>query len=148
MFLDKDILRFWSHVDVVFDKCWTWKKGTDKDGYGYFGINKKTYRTNRLSFMIYHNREITKDMCICHSCNNRKCVNPFHLFEGTHDDNMKHMIATGRSKLCGKPQPELLNDKQILEIKSKYNKSKGITYKVLANEYGCSINTIRKAILK
>ncbi len=82
---EKDILRFWSKVDVKgnLDECWEWEGTKDKDRYGMFYFNKKQYKTHRISWIL-KNGQIPEDdsfyktLCVCHKCDNPSCVNPHH----------------------------------------------------------------------
>lgn len=61
------------------------------------GSDRKKFYSHRLSWEI-HKGEIPPGMNVLHHCDNRKCVNPHHLFIGTQDDNMKDMVSKGRQK--------------------------------------------------
>ena len=88
--------RFMAKVCVCGpDDCWVWQAGRDKNGYGrfnYFGDNMPAHRVS----YILHKGEITFGMLVCHTCDNPSCVNPNHLFLGTHHDNVIDMFAKGR----------------------------------------------------
>jgi hypothetical protein len=87
--------RFWSHVDIgSIEDCWEWMTSLDSKGYGQFNINQKQYRSHRISWEL-NNGKIPEGMCICHRCDNKKCVNPYHLFLGTQKDNMQDMARKG-----------------------------------------------------
>lgn len=86
--------RFWRKVNKT-ETCWLWTGYIEKRGYGRFGYNYKTIEAHRMSWIIA-NGEIPEGMIICHECDNPSCVNPDHLFLGTHKDNTWDMVDKGR----------------------------------------------------
>jgi hypothetical protein len=88
------IQRFFDKVDKSEGGCWVWK-GSIRAGYGVFWDGKKNVSAHRWSYE-YHKRKISNGKVICHRCDNPLCVNPEHLFQGTHKRNMEDASSKGR----------------------------------------------------
>lgn len=87
--------RFWSKVRVTSaNDCWEWL-AQRQNGYGVFrdGRMKKAHR---VAWELV-NEQIPVGLHVLHSCDNPGCVNPKHLFVGTHSDNMKDRQKKGRA---------------------------------------------------
>ncbi len=95
-----DKARFWIKVSQT-ETCWEWLGAKNNDGYGNFRIGSDYISAHKCSFKII-NGDVPDNLCVLHSCDNPSCVNPTHLFLGTHDDNMKDKVAKGRSRVQGK----------------------------------------------
>lgn len=84
--------------------CWLWNGRKNASGYGVFVSEGKMISTHRLSWECF-NGDIPDGLFVLHTCDVRNCVNPAHLFLGTHQDNMADMVAKGRgNKPSGDPR--------------------------------------------
>ena len=86
--------RFFQKVDKT-ESCWLWKGALNSRGYGSFSFEGKIISSHRYSYETYVGK-IPEGMHVCHSCDVRNCVNPEHLWAGTHSDNMKDMVSKDR----------------------------------------------------
>ena len=77
--------------------CWEWMSALDKFGYGQCRFNGKNWKSHRLFYSLFKG-PIPNGLFVCHSCDNKKCVNPDHLWLGTAQDNSTDMKIKGRSK--------------------------------------------------
>lgn len=103
-------------------------------GYGRLWVKGRIYYPHRLSYMV-NIGPIPAGMCVCHRCDSPPCINPAHLFLGTHADNAADMIQKGRAPY----RPD------IRQISAKLSKSQAIaikndsrSYRQIANDYGIS----------
>lgn len=108
-------VRFAASYLVQEDGCWIWQ-GSDKrsDGYGSIKVNGRVIGAHRYSWML-HRGDIPRGLLVCHRCDVPLCVNPEHLFLGTHQDNNGDCAAKGRAKGGTKtPLPGVTNSSSKL----------------------------------
>jgi len=74
--------------------CWEWIGALTSFDYGAFWLGNETVRAHRFSYELYVG-SIPDDLCILHKCNNRRCVNPGHLYLGTYLDNVNDSVKAG-----------------------------------------------------
>lgn len=135
----KRLAEFHAFVDRGEDHtCWNWRGYTLESGYGQFKLCCQSYRVHRLAYFIATGDQPGNQL-VCHSCDNRRCCNPKHLFLGTNADNSADMVAKGRS---GHPVGILhgrakLSEHDVRAIRQ--SKANGPT---LAQQYGVSISLI------
>lgn len=96
--------RFWLKVDRSNpDGCWLWIAAVDGKGYGLLAEKTpgskrvRVHKAHRYSWELVHG-PIFGGLFVLHRCDTPECVNPDHLFLGTHADNMRDMVAKGRWK--------------------------------------------------
>jgi len=92
--------RFFSYIFPVTESgCWLWvgpvcshKPGRE---YGVIKMNGESFLAHRLSYEI-HKGKIPDGLSVCHKCDVPNCINPDHLYAGTHKQNMDDMYRKGR----------------------------------------------------
>jgi len=139
--------RFWSKVDKNGENgCWNWTGGCNRErGYGLFRIDGKNVSAHRFSLEIALGRPIADGLCALHRCKqNPKCVNPRHLYEGTHRENMGDKVKDGTVKGEANGNSKL-NDDSVREIR--ILRGFGFTQEELGKIYGVSRSRISDVLL-
>lgn len=108
---------FEGNANEAKNGCIEWKKCLNKFGYGVFIRKKKYYYAHRY-FYEKKNGKIPNKMCALHKCDNRKCINPDHIFIGTRADNCRDMGDKRRSPSGIKNHMSKITEKQALKIRS------------------------------
>jgi len=115
--------RFIEKIELT-DGCWNWIGAIDDKGYGRLFIsytnNKRiTGSASHVSYELFVG-PITDGLWVLHKCDNRRCVNPYHLFLGTHQDNMNDMVAKDRHPTGTRCYNAILTEEIVRDIKLNY----------------------------
>ena len=128
--------RLLSHSKWNGDCLESTYKARTQSGYALIKFKGSTRGAHRVSYMV-HKGEIPDDILVCHTCDNPICVNPEHLFLGTHSDNANDMIRKGRDNIFGaRKYPREIVTKAI-ELKKQ-----GCTYKKISEILDINKHTI------
>ena len=136
--------RFWKWVDKS-GACWEWVGALSDNGYGRVTVKTdKGFRskyTHRVSYEI-HFGEIPPGAQVCHSCDNRKCVNPAHLWAGTPQENSTDMVDKRRSNIGEKHWNRRLTEGDVLQIRRR--RLDGEKLADIGRDYSASTTLISK----
>lgn len=144
------------------DSCWNWTGCIHyRNGYGKTSFKGRSIYTHQVSFLVYKG-EIPEGLEVCHSCDNRVCLNPSHLWLGTQLDNMNDMRVKGRAasgdNSGARKHPEKiprgeshgsskLTEIQVCEIREKFSEGR-TTQRELSRQYGVHFSAISAIILR
>lgn len=140
--------RVLRYVEIDISGCWIWTGYLSRVGRPRITYKNKRLETHRFSYTVFKG-EIPKGLCICHRCDNIKCVNPKHLFAATQKENMRDCVAKGRCKsglnrVGEKNYNAQLNSEKVIMVRDLYRQ--GSSIKQLAKEYNVSQDLIRRAV--
>ncbi len=150
--INEEVIQRFNQLNIKDDKdkCWNWPYYIDDYGYGNFKINNKHYKPHRVALLI-HTNLLKSELWALHTCNNKSCVNPNHLYWGDDLDNSRDYIKSNPNAfnhVRGENNYGSRNtEKDIKEIREKYRTGKYLQ-KELADEYGISESHISKIISK
>lgn len=130
------IARFWTKVDRAAGPCgcWMWLGFVGNDGYGQFRVgshvdgSRRSARPHRFVWEIERGA-IPDGALICHTCDERLCVNPSHLFICSHAKNAQDMLEKGRSpwmnRATRRSRGRLLTEAEVTHIRCQQQEGMG-----------------------
>lgn len=135
----------WNHVDRSGgpDACWPWQLTPADDGYGQFAVAGTHWIAHRLVYVLV-NGPIPDDVFVCHSCDNRRCCNPTHLFPGTAADNSADMASKGRAARGERHPNARLTEAAVREIVER--RARGENPKAIAARFGVHFSTVYRVL--
>jgi DNA-binding transcriptional regulator YiaG len=138
--------------------CWLWLGSVKPKGYGAARWQRRNYRAHRLAWLERHGA-IPAGLFVCHRCDVPACINPDHLFLGTHDENMADMVAKERqakgavhakaTNLSNLQRGTNNRSAKLTEGAVRAIRSSSLSLKALAREFGVSkqaISAVRKGV--
>ncbi|RWE44204.1 hypothetical protein [Mesorhizobium sp.] len=153
---DTTLSRFWSKVTISPSGCWEYDKGFIWDsGYACLWHEKKNWRANRFALWAFKGPPPRDKPLALHTCDNKACVNPNHLYWGDGKDNTRDLkdrhpdsgtfanyFQNGHKAFCGS---RILTDTEVAYIKMFLLKEdiRGVTRKHLAECYGVGVAAIK-----
>lgn len=139
--------RYWSKVDEPNSNgCWLWNAGKLVSGYGIYSVKHKNKPATHYSYADIHG-SVPEGKFMLHHCDVRACVNPFHLYAGTRQDNVDDMYRRNREnniKGTAVPNSKLTEEivREMRHMRSEY----GATFVDIADYFGVSKSTASHAI--
>ena len=137
-------LYFYRRVHLT-EGCWEWTGCIDKTlGYGNGMYNGRAMKAHRLSWTMFHG-SVPSGLSVLHHCDNRRCVNPTHLWLGTQKDNQQDAVRKNRSARGERNGMSILSADDVRSIRSAYTGKRGELTR-FARRYGVSAQAIAFAV--
>ena len=122
------------------DECWLFLVESDWGEYKGFWTGVKFDGAHRYALELKIGRLLRKGECALHTCDNKSCVNPAHLFPGSNDDNSKDMVRKGRKERGAAVYGAKLTDEKVLQIRQRY--ATGETANEIAPDFGITTDNV------
>lgn len=132
---------------VTESGCWEWNGTVIANGYGIFAIRSHgvKYYVHRVMWELHNGQSIPDGMFVCHTCDNRSCGNPDHLFLGTLQDNVDDMTAKGRQARGVTNGHAKLTEADVVEIRRLC--AGGETQRSVASKFGVCQQTVSRLMV-
>lgn len=139
----RDSVRFAAYTRLAPSGCLEWTGSRGTTGYGQFYFQgRPSVKAHRAAWVMAFG-PIPDGMYVLHRCDNRTCVEPSHLFLGTHADNMADMSSKGRASSGPGLRGSTIGNSTLHEsdvVRMRQLRAAGWTYKELAAEFATSLS--------
>ena len=145
--LDEFKTKLFNKINKVLDKdsCWNWLGYINPfTGYGQIGYTKRTLKSHRETFKLVFNCDLTEDQQVCHTCDNRVCCRPQHMFIGTIQDNQADKICKNRQVKGEDVHCSKLTEDQVKLARNLYKNNKTASY--LAKKFKIDVSTMWRVV--
>lgn len=132
--------RILEKIEKVESGCWEWTAQLRPDGYAMIWHEGGSRRAHRIAYEVFKNEKLNAHDVLCHRCDNRKCVNPAHIFIGTRGDNVRDAASKDRMPFGSSHWNARLTDTQVEMIRS----IKGVPNQEIARQFGVNSSTISR----
>lgn len=124
--------------------CWEFS-GSKRHGYGQIALRgRRSEVASRAAYMAWVGA-IGEGLYVCHRCDNPACINPQHLFLGTHDENMEDCKSKERHQHGERQWMAILTEADCQSIRELYH-SGAHTQRQLGRQYGVAQSTISAVV--
>jgi DNA-binding CsgD family transcriptional regulator len=130
--LPSDGFRFWSKVDIQSHGCWNWLGSRHRNHYGQFSLGTTKMDAHRFAWWLAFQID-PAGYQVCHSCDNPSCVNPSHLWLGTHLMNMRDAQVKNRNQYGARHWNARLTLADVERIREL--RSSGLTQREIATQF-------------
>jgi hypothetical protein len=143
--LDDVKKRFYSKIRISEAGCHEWIGARQSNGYGRFNLFRESMYAHRVAALFKYG-VVYSHLDVCHKCDNRRCVNPEHLFVGTRLENMQDAVRKGRQAKGNKlPNCKITSEKLAQIIQMAID---GLPYKEIANKFMVSRYCVNNLAIK
>jgi HNH endonuclease len=127
--------------------CWLWVGAAFNTGYGQLRVGAKTISAHRLAWELFRGL-IPDGLSVLHRCDVPACVNPDHLFIGTHNDNNQDRHMKGRDARGGTHWCSKFTEDQVRQIRAQATSDERRSYPAIAKLFGVTRATIRRIVVR
>src|SRR6187399_1075873 len=140
---------FWSRIrkSKKGKRCWNWTLSTGENGYGQLACKRYSptkLATHRVAWELANGRCVPARKHVLHTCDNRRCCRPSHLFLGTNLDNIADCVAKGRTTR-GEKHP-MVKITRVIARKIRKRVAKGETQAAVAKDVGLDFRTVSQIV--
>ena len=137
----QQVAAFWAKVEVNGPiDCWPWKGARQYTGYGRVKFNGRNEGAHRVAFFL-SGTLLPEGLQVLHTCDNRACCNPAHLFAGTARQNTLDCISKNRFKPRGFIK---LTESDVLVLRDDFKN--GLNRRQIAVKYGISYSHAKRIV--